>query len=97
VDSFALNESSHFVTTKLQNARRTALFFCQWASGPVAPSATREYHPKVLDSLDMLQCIAVYFQLVLVWISGETKFRCLCGVKFHFLLVAHNRKPIGAC
>jgi len=114
-----------FCHNKVTKCTQNCVCFAnQWVSGPVAPSTTLEYHPKVLEPLDMLdnlstigqprqtsldnldktqldnldnlstRRIAVYFQLVLVWISGETKFLCLCGVKFHFLLVAHSKKTI---
>ena len=70
--------------------------FCQsMGQCPVALSAIREYHTKVLELLHMLQCIAVYFQLALVWISGEKKYLCHCGAKFHFRLVARSRKPVA--
>jgi len=57
--------------------------FCQsMGQCPVALSAIREYHTKVLELLHMLQCIAVYFQLALVWISGEKNISVIVVLNF---------------
>jgi len=39
----------------------------------VPPSVTREYHPKVLELLHLMQCIAAYLQRAVAWVSGETQ------------------------
>jgi len=35
-------------------------------------SVTDEYHLKVLESIDLLQCIAANCQRSLAWVYGET-------------------------
>jgi len=48
----------------------------------VLPSVTRECHPKVLELLDLLQCIAAYLQRTLPWVSGKT-YASFCCSDFH--------------
>jgi len=38
----------------------------------VPPSVTREYQPKILELLHVLQCIAAHLQHTLPWASGDT-------------------------
>jgi len=50
---------------------------CVYFSNPyinllVLPSATREWQPRLLKFLDLLQCIAAHLQSALAWFSGET-------------------------
>jgi len=37
----------------------------------VLSSAIREYHLKILELLDQLQCITTYLHHILTWINGE--------------------------
>ena len=54
---------------------------------------TREYHPKVLERLPLLQCISAHLQNTLPWASWETQYLNLFSVDFRSFLVARSRKP----
>ena len=59
----------------------------------VPTSVTREYHPKVLERLHLLQCIFAHVQNTLPWVSWETqylKFLVLIFVRA-WLHAAENR------
>jgi len=40
----------------------------------VPTSATREYHPKVVERLHLVQCISAHLQNTLPWASWETQY-----------------------
>ena len=60
----------------------------------VATSVTRQYHPKVLERLHLLQCISGHLQNTLPWASWKTQFLNLFRAYFRSCLVARSRKPI---
>jgi len=60
----------------------------------VSTSVTREYHPKVLERLHLLQCIFAHLQNTLPWASWDTQYLNFCSADFRSCLVAHNRKSI---
>jgi len=52
---------------------QSCVFFSNSCINLLVPlSVTCEYHPKVLELLPLLQCIAAYLYLALPWVSGET-------------------------
>jgi len=58
---------------------------------PILPTCvTREYNPKVLERLYLLQCISAHLQKTLPWVSWVTQYLNLFGS----CLIARNRKPI---
>ena len=60
---------------------------------PVPSSVTREYHPKVLEVLHLLQCIAASLQHALDWFSGEVYTSVVLVVSdTHFLVVSDKSK-----
>ena len=65
-DSFAVFESSRFVTTIL------CLLYQSVYQSPCSASVSREYDPNVLELLYLLQCIAAHLQPKLPYDSGET-------------------------
>ena len=60
----------------------------------VPTSVTREYHPKVLERLHLLQCISAHLQTTLTWASWETQYLNLFSANFCSCLVSRSRKPI---
>jgi len=60
----------------------------------VPTSVNREYHPKLIEGLQLLQCISAHLHNTLPWASWETQ--CLNRFSADFLscLVARSRKPI---
>jgi len=50
---------------------------------PVVPtSVIREYHPKVLEHLHLLQCVSAHLQKTLPWSSSETQYLNLFRADF---------------
>jgi len=71
---------------------------CVWFTNPcinsfVPTSVTREYHPKVLERLHLLQCISAHLKNTLPWASWETQYLNLFSAEFRSCLVARSRKP----
>jgi len=71
---------------------------CIWFTKPCIDllawsSVTREYHPKVLELLNLLQYTAAYWQCTLAWVSGKTHNLSRFCADFHSSLVARSWKP----
>jgi len=63
----------------------------------VPTSVTRDYHPKVLERLQLLQCISAHLQNTLPWVSWETQYLNLFSDDFRSCLVARSRNRSNAC
>jgi len=60
-------------------------------------SITREYHPKLLERLHLLECISAHLQNTLPWASWETQYLNLFSADFSSCLVARSRNQSNAC
>jgi len=67
-------------------------FTYAWINPFIPTSVTREYHPKELERLHLLQCIAAHVQNTLPWASWETQYLNLFSADFRSCLVARSRR-----
>ena len=96
-DSFAVFESPILWTQSDKFQAELRLLYQSAYQSIVPPLTTREYHPKVLERLDLQQCIVAYLQHRLSWVSGEAHYLGLCRANFHSGLVARSRRRLSAC
>jgi len=82
-------------SNKAHAERQNCVSFTNPCINPFVPtSVTREYHPKVLERLHLLQCIFAHLQNTLSWASWEAQYLNFCSADFRSCLVTCNRISI---